>query len=179
MFYGLYSTARLHAVLKETTHTTCRFQQLIFAPIKLHKISESVSHKCIFKFKKAWKGAFLWYMRIIQPLFRHDKHIRRHFHVTIIRHSIMQKHFMKQWHNHTIQPEPGFIPLPCSELRQGRQYSGYIKSAARRFLKSRNARLRMPYGRDMKSWQVYINTCTEVWWPTGIKLRLHPQQSSV
>lgn len=74
----------------------------------------------------------------------------------------MQKHFMKQWHNHTIQPKPGFIPLPCSELRQGRQYSGYIKSAARRFLKSRNARLRMPYGRDMKSLQVYINTCTEV-----------------
>lgn len=63
----------------------------------------------------------------------------------------MQKHFMKQWHNHTIQPEPCFIPFPCSELRQGRQYSGYIKSAVRRFLKSRNARLRMPYGRDMKS----------------------------
>lgn len=56
----------------------------------------------------------------------------------------MQKHFMKQWHDHTIQPEPGFIPLLCSELRQGRQYSGFIKSAARRFLKSRNAKLRLP-----------------------------------
>ena len=107
------------------------------------------------------------------------QYIRRHFHVTIIRHLIIQKHFMKQWHNHTIQPEPGFIPLPCSELRQGRQYSGYIKSAARRFLKSRNARLRMPYGRDMKSWQVYMNICMEVWLSPGNKLQPTRHPSSV